>query len=81
MTLTQTAVGCGLGLLLAGVLRRSTQRTTAYALLSVGLLSAAPLLADLVARQLNRPESERAMRRRLDSIRRVHGVSDEVEEL
>ena len=77
VAVTQAAVGCGIGLLLAGWLRRSTQRNTAFVLLTLGLISAAPLIVDAVARQINRPESERSMRRRLDSIRRVYGVSDE----
>lgn len=69
LAITQTAVGCGLGLLLAGRLGRSAQKTTAATLFSVGVLFAVPVIVGVVMRVLNRPESERAARRRLDSIR------------
>jgi len=79
VTVTQTAVGCGIGLLLAGRLSRSAQRFTALALFSVGAVSLVPLVIDLVSKRRNRPESERGMHRRLESIRRAYGVSDEPE--
>jgi hypothetical protein len=79
VTVTQTAVGCGIGLLLAGRLSRSAQRNTAMALLSVGAVSVAPLVIDLISRRRNRPESERGMRRRLESIRHDSGISEDAE--
>jgi hypothetical protein len=79
MTVTQTAVGCGIGLLLASRLNRSAQRITALALFSVGVVSAAPLIADLISRRRNRPGSERVMRRRLESIRQDSGISEDAE--
>ncbi len=73
LAVTQTAVGCGLGLLLAGKLRRPVQKTTAATLFSVGLLLALPAFVGFVMRMLNRPGAERSARRRLDSIRREAG--------
>lgn len=79
LAITQTAVGCGIGLLLAGKLGRPAQKTTATTMLSVGALLALPVLVITIVRAVNRPESARGMRRRLDSIRRDSGYPDEAE--
>lgn len=76
VAVTQTAVGCGIGLLLAGKLPRTAQRTTAIAMLSVGAASLLPVIAGILARKINRPESARGMKRRLDSIREDSGLSE-----
>lgn len=77
VAVTQAVFGCGLGLLIAGRLRRSVQRNTALAMLSVGLLSTLPLLYEVCAKRWNRPESDRGMRKRLESIRQDSGFSGE----
>lgn len=79
VALTQTALGFGAGLLLAGKMRRSVQKVTAVAMISVGLISTLPLLFDVVAKYLNKPESARSMRKRLAAIRREPGISDDPE--
>ncbi len=79
LAVTQTAVGCGIGLLIAGKLGRPAQKTTATTMISVGALLALPVLVIAVVRTVNRPESARGMRRRLDSIRRDSGFPDEAE--
>ena len=79
LAITQTAVGCGIGLLIAGKLGRPAQKTTAATMISIGALLALPVVVGAVMRSLNRPESERGMRRRLDSIRRDSGFPDEAE--
>jgi hypothetical protein len=79
LAITQTAVGCGIGLLIAGKLGRPAQKTTATTMISVGALLALPVVVMAVIRTLNRPESARGMRRRLDSIRRDSGFPDEAE--
>ena len=78
LAVTQTAVGCGIGLLLAGKLGRPAQKTTAATMISVGALLALPVLAMAIVRSLNGPESARGVRRRLDSIRHDPGFPDEV---
>jgi len=78
-TITQTAVSCGIGLLLADKLDREARRNTALAMLSVGALSTLPLLFDFVARRVGGPNTERGMRRTLDSIRGEAGFSDDAE--
>ena len=77
VALTQTAIGCGVGLLLAGKLGRTAQRTTAIAVLSVGVASTLPLVYGLISKRLNRPESARAQRRTLDSIRHDSGLGED----
>ncbi len=79
LAVTQTAVGCGIGLLLAGKLQRPAQKTTAATLLSLGVLLAIPAVVQTVVRVWQRPDSERGMRRRLDSIRQDPGLMDETE--
>jgi len=79
VAVSQAVFGCGLGLLIAGRLRRSVQRNTALALLSVGLLSTVPLLYEVWSKRWNRPESDRSMRKRLESIRQDSGLSTDVE--
>ena len=71
---TQTAVGCGIGLLVAGKMRRPVQKVTAASLFSVGLLLALPAAVNLVSRVWYAPSSERGMRRSLESIRGASGL-------
>jgi len=79
VALTQTALGFGAGLLVAGKMRRSAQKTTAIAMFSVGVISTLPLLVDVVVKLVNRPGSARDMRKRLNSIRRDSGVRGNME--
>src|ERR1700679_1849396 len=79
LAITQTAVGCGIGLLIAGKLGRPAQKTTATTMISVGALLALPVLVGAIIRAVNRPESARGMRRRLNSIRQDSGFPDESE--
>ena len=77
LAITQTAVGCGIGLLLAGKLGRPAQKTTAATLLGVGALLAMPWVVETVLERLNGPGSARGERRRLDRIRTDAGYPDE----
>ena len=79
VTITQTAVSCGIGLLLASKLQRNAQRNTAFAMLSVGALSTLPLVYELVSRKIAGPKTERGMRRKLESIREDSGFADDAE--
>ena len=76
LSVTQTAVGCGLGLLLAGKLSRSAQKKTAFALLGVGALLALPAVIEAIGDIVSGPRSERGVRQRLDSIRGDSGIDD-----
>lgn len=77
LTLTRTAFGLGLGLLVAERLNRPARQATAIALVSVGTLAVIPLLVKMALARINRPESERGMRRRLLSIRSGSGYGSE----
>lgn len=79
LIVTQTAVGCALGLLLAGKIGRPAQKTTAATLLGIGALLALPALIDVVTDAVNGPGSERGERRRLDSIRTDSGLTDDAD--
>jgi hypothetical protein len=79
LAVTQTAVGCGIGLLIAGKLGRPAQKTTGATMIWVGALLALPVLVLATIRQVNRPTSERGMRRRLASIRHNSGLPEEAE--
>jgi hypothetical protein len=79
LAITQTAVGCGIGLLIAGKLGRPAQKTTAATMISVGALLALPVIVGVVVRSLNGPDSARGARRRLNTIRHDHGFPDEAE--
>ena len=79
LIVTQTAIGCALGLLIAGKIGRSAQKTTAATLLGVGALLALPAIIDVVGEAVAGPGSERGERRRLDSIRTDSGLSEEAD--
>jgi hypothetical protein len=68
-TLTRTAFGLGVGMMVAERLNRPARQATAIALISVGTLAVIPLVVKMAMERINRPESDRAMRRRLRSIR------------
>lgn len=76
VAVTQTVVGCGIGLLLANKLGKRAQTATAVTLFSVGLVATLPVIINFFARQINRPESARGMKRRLETIRQDSGFSD-----
>src|SRR5438445_4634584 len=69
LVLTRTAFGLGLGMLMADKIKRPIRRAAAVTLLSLGTLAAVPFFLKLALEQLNRPESERGSRARLQSIR------------
>ncbi len=79
LAVTQTAVGCGIGLLIAGKLQRPAQKTTAATLFSLGVLLAIPAVVQTVLKVWQNPESDRGVRQRLDSIRQDPGLPYDTE--
>jgi hypothetical protein len=77
LTLARTAVGLGIGMLVADKIRRPIRQATAIALVSVGALAAVPLVVRAAMERINRPESERGSRNRLRSIRGDSGYSSD----
>jgi hypothetical protein len=79
LVLTRTAIGLGLGMLMADKIKQPLRQAAAVALLSVGALAALPFLVKLASEQINRPTSERASRARLRSIRADSGFRSEAD--
>jgi hypothetical protein len=79
LVLTRTAIGLGVGILVADKIRRPLRQATAIALVSVGAIAAVPLLVKLALERINRPESERGSRNRLRSIRGDSGYPSETD--
>ncbi len=75
--ITQASLGCGVGLLLANKIDRRVQKITAIVLLSVSLASTLPLALGVFFKRWNRPESDRGMRKRLESIRAGSGYPED----
>jgi hypothetical protein len=69
LTLTRTAFGLGVGMLMADKIRRPLRQAAGITLLSIGALAAVPFVVKLALERINRPESERGSRARLRSIR------------
>ena len=79
LSLTRTAFGLGVGLLMAERFNRPARQATAIALVSVGTIAVIPWLVKMAMERINRPESDRVMRRRLRSIRGDSGYSSETD--
>jgi len=69
LALTRTALGFGLGLLVADRIKRPARQATAIALMSLGTLAAIPFLVKVAVGCFNRADTERGSRNRLRSIR------------
>jgi len=69
LALTRTALGLGLGLLVADRIKRPARQATAIALMSLGTLAAIPFLVKVAVGCFNRADTERGSRNRLRSIR------------
>ena len=78
LVVTRTAIGLGIGIMMAGKIKPSVRQAAAIALVAIGALAAAPWLVKITLGQINRPESEWGSRARLRSIRGDSGyTSDE----
>jgi hypothetical protein len=75
LVLTRTAIGVGLGILMADKIKPPLRQAAAIALVAIGALAAAPWLVKITVGQINRPESEWGSRARLRSIRGDSGYS------
>jgi hypothetical protein len=77
LALTRTAIGLGLGILLAEKIKPPVRQAAAITLLAIGVLAAAPWLVKITVGQINRPESEWGSRARLRSIRGDSGYTSD----
>jgi hypothetical protein len=79
LVLTRTAIGLGIGMLVADRIRRPFRNVVAIALVTVGAVAAVPFFVRLTLEQLHRPESERGSQARLRSIRSDSGHRSEAD--
>ncbi len=77
LVLMRTAIGLGLGILIADKIKPPVRHATAITLLTLGALAAAPWLVKITMGQINRPESEWGSRARLRSIRGDPGYTSD----
>ena len=77
LVVTRTAIGLGLGILMADKIKPPFRQAAAIAFVAIGALAAAPWLVKITIGQINRPESEWGSRARLRSIRGDSGYSSD----
>jgi Na+/serine symporter len=75
LIVTRTAIGVGLGILVADKIKPPIRQIAAIALVAIGALAAAPWLVKITVGQINR--SEWGSRARLRSIRGDPGYSSD----
>lgn len=81
LTISQAAIGCGIGILLADKVTEKRRNTAAVGMLCLAIATTAPALVGVVADLINGPQSKLGVRRRLRSIREDSGLHAEEEVL
>ncbi len=81
LAISQTAIGCGIGILLADKISENKRTTAAVAMLFLAIATTTPALVGVVADFINGPQSKLGVRRRLRSIREDSGLHAEEEVL
>ena len=81
LTISQAAIGCGIGILLADKVTENRRNTAAVGMLCLAVATTAPALVGVVVDLINGPQSKLGVRRRLRSIREDSGLQAEEEVL
>jgi hypothetical protein len=81
LTISQAAIGCGIGILLADKVAENRRNTAAIGMLCLAIATTAPALVGVIADLINGPQSKLGVRRRLRSIREDSGLQAEEEVL
>jgi ABC-type molybdate transport system permease subunit len=81
LTISQAAIGCGIGILLADKVTENKRNAAAIGMLCLAIASTAPALVGVVVDLINGPQSKLGVRRRLRSIREDSGLQAEEEVL
>jgi hypothetical protein len=81
LTISQAAIGCGIGILLADKVTENRRNTAAVGMLCLAIATTAPALVGVVVELINGPQSKLGVRRRLRSIREDSGLQAEEEVL
>ena len=66
---SQVAIGLGAGFLVAESIGQNARRSAGIALVGVGVAALVPIIWGITSKISSRPESSRAMRKRLEGIR------------
>jgi hypothetical protein len=77
LTITRTAIGIGIGMLLADRIKRPARNAAAIALVSIGAVAAVPFFVKLALEQVKR--TDWGSRARLRSIRSDSGYRSEAD--
>jgi uncharacterized membrane protein AbrB (regulator of aidB expression) len=77
LTISQAAIGCGIGILLADKVTENRRNTAAVGMLCLAVATTAPALVGVLADLINGPQSKLGVRRRLRSIREDSGLQAE----
>ena len=81
LTVSQAAIGCGIGILLANKVAENRRNTAAVGMLCLAIATTAPAVVGVVVDIINGPQSKLGVRRRLRSIREDSGLQSEEEVL
>ena len=79
LTLTRTAFGLGIGMLVADKVKKPVRQAAAITLMSIGALAAVPFLLRVALERINSPETDRGSRNRLRSIRDDTGYPSDLD--
>jgi uncharacterized membrane protein AbrB (regulator of aidB expression) len=79
LILSQAAIGCGIGILLADKIGEKKKTPAVVALLSIAIATTIPAVVGIVADLINGPQSKLGVCRRLRSIREDSGLHAEEE--
>ncbi len=74
---SQVAIGLGAGLLVADNIRSDARRSVGVALITVGAAALIPVVWGIASKISSRPESSRAMRKKLEGIRGAYDTDIE----
>jgi len=74
---SQVAIGLGVGLLVADTIRSDARRSAGVALITVGAAALIPVVWGIASKISSRPESSRAMRKKLEGIRGAYDTDIE----
>jgi ABC-type molybdate transport system permease subunit len=77
LTVSQAAIGCGIGIILADKVTENRRNIAAIGMLCLAIATTAPAVVGVVADLINGPQSKLGVRRRLRSIREDSGLQAE----
>ena len=81
LTISQAAIGCGIGILLADKISENKRNSAAIAMLALATATTVPTVVGILADLINGPQSRLGVRRRLRSIREDSGLHQQEEVL